>query len=103
MKTLKKGKYYIHYDNSVKKHHPSYIYKKKDKENKYYIVSFTSSVGKSRTKLNKNINPNSQDNCFVLRTPRIVKRKSFSKELYGYKINDPRDKALIKYISNKKK
>lgn len=102
-KVIKKGKYYWHYDNSIKKKHPSYVYKKNDKKNKYNIVCFTSSVGKSRTKLNKNINPNSNDDCYVLNSPRIVKRKSLSNELVGYKVTDYRDKARIKYIANKKK
>lgn len=103
MKIIKKGKYYWHYDSSIKKKHPSYVYKKNDKKNRYNIVCFTSSVGKSRTKLRKNINPKSNDDCYVLNSPRIVKRKSLSDELVGYKVTDYKDKARIKYIANKKK
>lgn len=102
MKTIKKGKYYWHYDNSVKKKHPSYVYKKNDKKNKYNIVCFTSSAGKSRSKLNRNINPKVNDDCYVLNNPRIVKRKSLSNDLNGYKVTNYRDKAKIKYIARKK-
>lgn len=68
----KKGKYYWHRDISIKGLHPSYVYKKNSKKNKYNIVSFTSSNGKGRKKLNKNINPKSYDSCYVLNTPQIV-------------------------------
>lgn len=103
MKVLHKGKYYWHRDTSLKGVHPSYIYKKNDKKNRYNIVCFTSSKGKGRKKLNKNINPHSNDDCYVLKTPQVSKRKSFGKELPGYKVTDKRDKALIRSIKNKKK
>lgn len=103
MKIIKKGKYYWHKDNSIKGMHPSYVYKKNYKKNRYNIVCFTSSNGKRRKKLNKNINPNSNDDCYVLNTPRIVKRKSFGDELVGYKVTDYQDKGRIKYIADKKK
>lgn len=103
MKKLYKGKYYWHKDNSKKGLHPSYIYKKNDKKNRYNIVSFTSSDGKHRTKLNKNINPKSKDDCYVLNQPKIVKRSSFGKELTEYKVKDKKDKRIIKKIANKKK
>ena len=103
MKKLHRGKYYWHRDSSRKKMHPSYIYKKNDKKNKYNIVCFTSQDGKGRSKLNKNINPKSTEKCYVWRTPRVAKRKSFEGELIGYKVTDKRDKALINYIKRKKK
>lgn len=103
MRKLYKGKYYWHKDSSDKKNHPSYIYKKNDKKNRYNIVQFTSSKGKRRTKLNNNINPNSKDDCYVLNNPQVVKRGSFGKELSGYKVKDKRDKRIIKKIANKKK
>ena len=56
-----------------------------------------------KKKLNKNIDPNSNKECYVLNTPQIIKRKSFGYELKGYKITDFRDKAKIRYIANKKK
>lgn len=103
MKKLYKGRYYWHKDNSIKGSHPSYIYKKNDRKNKYNIICFTSSKGRSRIKLNKNINPYSSADCYVLKNPRISKRKSFGKELVGYKVTDLRDKYIIKFIKRKKK
>ena len=41
--------------------------------------------------------------CYVLNNPQIVKRKSFDKELFGYKVTDSRDKYIIKKIASKKK
>lgn len=102
-KIIRKGKYYWHKDSSIKGFHPSYVYKKNDKKNKYYIVNFTSSKGRKRKQLNKNINTKSLEKCYVLNTPQVVKRKSFGHELDGYKVNDYHDKAIIKYIANKKK
>lgn len=51
MKIIIKGKYYWHKDSSIKGLHPSYVYKKNDKKNKYNIVCFTSSSGKGKEKL----------------------------------------------------
>ena len=104
MKLLHKGKYYWHRDDSIKGMHPSYIYKKNDKKNKYNIICFTTSPGKGRRKLNNNIDPNNiNDDCYVHLKPRISKRKSFGSELVGYKITNKKDKGLVKYIKNKKK
>ena len=103
MKKLQRGRYYWHRDNSSKGKHPSQIYKKNDKKNKYNIVCFTSKKGKGRAKLNKNINPKSTEPCYVWKTPRISKRKSFGSELAGYKVTDKQDKALITSIKRKKK
>lgn len=102
MKSIKKGKYYWHKDKSIKGAHPSYVYKKNDKRNKYCIITFTSSKGKGRTKLNKNIDPKSDKDCYVLNTPRDVRRKSLMQELKDFKIRDLHDRAKIKYISKKK-
>lgn len=103
MKIIIKGKYYWHKDSSIKGLHPSYVYKKNNKKNKYNIVCFTSSSGKGKEKLNKNTNSNSNENCHVLNNPQIVKRKSFGKELVGCKVVDYQDKGRIKYIANNKK
>ncbi len=100
---LLKGRYYWHRDGSSLGFHPSYIYKKNDRKNRYHIVCFTSSYGKRRRKLNRNINPNSNKDCYVLISPQIVRRKSLGDELVGYKVTDYRDKGIIKYIADKKK
>ena len=103
MKSIKKGKYYWHRDSSSKHRHPSYVYKKNDKKNRYNIVCFTSSNARDRIKLNKNINPNSNKDCYVLKTPQLVKRNSLGEEIIGCKVKDTEDKARIKTILKKKK
>lgn len=102
MKIIKKGKYYWHKDNSIKGLHPSYVYKKNDKKNRYNIVCFTSTKGSNRIKLNKNIDPQSNKECYVLKYPQCVKRSSFKKEIIGCKVKDVEDKARIRAISKKK-
>ncbi len=103
MKIIKKGKYYWHKDNSIKGLHPSYVYKKNDKKNRYNIVCFTSSKGPRRIKLNKNIDSKSNKDCYVLKNPRYAKRESFGKEIISCKVKDVEDKARIRAISKKKK
>ncbi len=103
MKSIKKGRYYWHRDSSKKGFHPSLVYKKNDKKNKYNIVCFTSSKGKHRTKLKENINPSKVNEiCYVLRNPSVVKRKAIGQEINGYKITNKKDKALVKFITRKK-
>lgn len=101
MKIIKRGRFYWHKDNSIKYQHPSYIYKKNDKKNKYYLLCFTSSKGKRRTKLNRNINKESNKDCYVLNSPRISKRKDIKNEIYGFRI-DKVDKPIINKIKKKK-
>lgn len=101
MKIIKRGKFYWHKDNSIKGYHPSYLYKKNERKNKYYLLCFTSSKGKSRTKLNKNINPNSLKDCYIHNNPRISKRNNIKKEINNYRINKA-DKTLINKIKKKK-
>lgn len=103
MRKLLRGRYYWHRDSSPKKYHPSYIYKKNDSKNRYHIVCFTSSKGRGRTKLNKNINPNSNKDCYVLNNPTISKRRSFGTGLKGYELKDRRDKHIVRMIKRKRK
>ena len=103
MKSIKKGYYYWHFDTSIKKKHPSLVYKKNEKSNQYNIVCFTSSNGKRRTKLNYNIDPkNRNKDCFVLNSPQRVKRNALGQNLSGFGIVDKRDKAMVKKIARKK-
>ena len=55
IKELNVGKYYWHRDSSHKGFHPAYIYKKNTRKNKYFHLNFTTSKGKGRRKLLKNI------------------------------------------------
>lgn len=102
MRHLLKGRFYWHLDGSTKGAHPSYLYYKDDNKNIYKICCFTMSNGRNRYKLNKSIDPSSKSFCYLLKTPRIVKRRSFRKELVGFKIDNKIDKARIKIVSRKK-
>ena len=102
MKKLYKGRYYWHRDASRKGLHPAYIYKKFEKKNKYYVVCFTSKKGKKRIKLLENIDPNSNEPCYVLNRPLISQGKYFGDELVGFRVKNPIDKIHIRRIKSKK-
>ena len=92
----------MHRDSSKFRMHPAYLYDKNDNKNHYKLVCFTTSQGSHRTRLNKNINPSSNNPCYVLNSPTIAKRNSLVYELNGYKVIDKRDKAIVKKIKKKK-
>ena len=105
-----KGKIYANYAFCKKgDSHPSLVYKKikkRRRKNKkvryeYKVVKFTSS-SKRATKLEKNIDPLSNEPCYVRRKPDRVSESSFGKELVGFKLRTPNDKALVKSIQKKK-
>ena len=99
-KHLEKGRFYLHSDGHGG--HPTLLYKKRDKKNKYYVLIFTSSPGPKRTRLKHSIEPIKIKISFVHNVPSISKRRDFkSKELKGIKINKE-DKPLIKFIEKKK-
>ena len=95
------GRFYWRFDHSPRGIHPAYVYKKNDKKNQYNILCFTSNKGGQRIKLNKNINPRSNSNCYVLNKTFIARNSSFGGEMFGCKVTDPRDKATMKYIIRK--
>lgn len=99
-KHLEKGRFYVHND----KHggHPALLYKKRDKNNMYFIIIFTSSFGPKRTKLKHSIEPTKVKISFVHNSPTIAKRRDLgSKPMNGLKI-DKEDKPIIKNIKKKK-
>ena len=99
-KHFRKGKFYIHSDRHGG--HPAYLYKKRDKWNRYYVVIFTSSPGPRRKKLKHSIEPSKVKNSYVHNIPVISKRRDLGRnELDGLKINKE-DKPLMKYIEKKK-
>ena len=103
IKNILVGKYYWHRDSSHKKMHPSYVYKKNAKRNRYYHLNFTSSYGSNRRKLIKNLD-NSDKDCYVLNSPQVSKRKSFAGEIqHEFKPRTYEDKNLLNYIKRKKK
>jgi hypothetical protein len=100
-KHLEKGIFYLH--NDINGGHPSLIYEKNDKKNRYKAIQFTHVKGSDRTELKHNINSNDNRKCYVINYPIIDKRKKFgSKELTNFKVHKE-DKNLINKIKRKKK
>lgn len=103
IKQILVGKYYWHRDSSKEQKHPAFVYKKNAKKNKYYHLNFTTSPGRNRRKLIKNLD-NSDENCYVLNSPQISKRKSFAGEVQKeFKPRCIEDKNTLNYIKRKKK
>ena len=99
-KHLEKGRFYIHSDSHGG--HPALLYKKRDKKNTYFIIIFTSSPGRKRTRLKHSIEPKKVKKSFVHNLPTIARRRDLSKkEMTGLKINKE-DKPLIETIKRKK-
>lgn len=99
-KHLEKGRFYIHSDRCGG--HPALLYKKRDKKNMYFIVVFTSSPGKKRTKLKHSLDSSRTKVSFVHNYPSIAKRRELGgKVLTRLKLNKE-DKPLVKCIEKKK-
>ena len=99
-KHLQKGRFYVHGD----KHggHPALLYKKRDNKNMYYIIIFTSSPGRKRTKLRHNLDSTRVKKSFVHNYPSVAKRRDLGgKVLTILKLNKE-DKPLVKSIQKKK-
>ena len=99
-KHLEKGRFYIHADGNGG--HPALLYKKRDKNNLYFILIFSSSPGPKRRKLKHSIQPAKIKQSFIHNSPTIAKRRDLGrKKLNGIKI-DKEDKPLIESIKRKK-
>ena len=93
-KHLERGRFYVHSDSHGG--HPSLLYKKNDRKNKYQIIVFTSSPGPKRKALKHSIEPIKVKKSYVHNTPKIVKRRELSSfPMSGLKI-DKEDKATIR-------
>lgn len=101
-KPLIEGKFYRVKDSSGG--HPAKLYKKNTRKNKYWIVRFTSSPGRHRTRLIHQIEPNRDGFSYVINNPCIVKYENF---LTPYSDNNLRvhkdDLKTIRKIQNKKR
>ena len=87
-KHLEKGRFYIHSDGHGG--HPALLYKKRDKNNEYYVVVFTSSPGPKRIKLKYSIEPIKVEISFVHSSPKKSKRRDLgSRPLVGSDILPP--------------
>lgn len=74
-KPLIKGKFYRIKDSNDG--HPTKLFRKNTKKNKYWVVRFTSSPGRHRTKLKHQIDPNRNDDSYVINSPIIEKYEQF--------------------------
>lgn len=100
-KKLIKGKFYLHNDKNGG--HPSLIFDKNDNKNYYKAIQFSTSRGTNRARMRHNLNPNSNDDQFVMNRPIDGKRKDFStKELNRLRVHKD-DKPLINKIKRKNK
>ena len=101
-KPLIKGKFYRVKDSNGG--HPSKLFRKNTKKNKYWIVRFTSSPGRHRTKLKHQIDPQRDGDSFVINNPTIEKYEEFSSP---YPLNNLRvhkdDLKLVRKIQKKKR
>ncbi len=95
-RTLKRGKFYWHRDNSIKKQHPSLVFKTNKKKNKYHAVCFTHT--NDRIKLNKNINPKDSGPCYALKKVAVDDASKFGSEIKNRKVEDARDKSIVRKI-----
>ena len=99
-KPLIKGKFYRIKDSSGG--HPSKLFKKNTKKNRYWIIRFTSSPGRHRTKLKHQIDPQRSGDSFVINNPSIEKYEDFANP---YPLNNLRvhkeDLKLVRKIQKK--
>lgn len=94
---LLKGKFYTAYPVGG---HPSLIYKKNKKKNRYDAVVFGTTPGKHRTELNNPISPNVNKSIIHNRPIRGTRKDFGDKELVGLKIH-PEDKAKLKVVKRR--
>ena len=99
-KHFDKGKFYLHSDK--KGGHPAYLYKKRDKNNEYYLVLFSSSNGSGRKRLRHSIEPRKVKTSYVRSFPVVSKRRDLGKNVLNRLKIHKEDKPLIKVIERKK-
>ena len=95
---LLKGKFYIVYTSG---NHPSLIFKKNKKKNRYDAIVFGTAGGHHRTILQHPISPNVKQSVIHNRPIRGTRRDFGDKELFGLSVNKA-DKPLIKTVKRKK-
>ena len=96
-KHLEKGKFYHRSDSMGG--HPALLYYKKDKNNMYKALVFTSSKTVDTIQLNKSIDPAFPEKTFyVHRKPFIGKRRDFGRKPLTRLRISKEDKVLIKSL-----
>ena len=102
-KPLRRGKFYIVLDSSGG--HPSKLFKKNTRKNRYWIIRFTSSPGRHRTKLKHQIEPGREGDSYVINIPSIVKYEFFisPNPLECFRVHKDDLKIVRKIQKNKKR
>ena len=97
-KILLRGKFYAVYTTGGS--HPSLLYKKNKRRNKYFVVVFDSSNGRHRTKLKHPTSKNVAES-YVQNRPLLGVKKDFGNhELQGISISKE-DKPTIEIVKRK--
>jgi hypothetical protein len=95
---IKRGKFYASYPNGG---HPSLIYSKHRRKNKYDAVVFGTTPGHHRKEMNVPISNNIEKSVVHTRPIRGVRPDFSDKELVGLRI-DKSDKTIVEIIKRKK-
>ena len=80
--------------------HPGKPFKAYKKQKKYDVFSFTRSKKKSY-KLNENINPNSNEPCYVRKRPERFGDSYIKEEYPNYQVKNFDDKQTLKKVRRK--
>lgn len=94
---LRRGKFYASYPNGG---HPSLIYRKNRRKNRYDAIVFGTSEGKHKTKLDYPISPNVKQSVIHNRPIRGVRSDFGDKEYQGLYVNK-KDKPKINLAKRK--
>ena len=94
---LKRGKFYITYAVGI---HPSLIYRKSKKKNRYDAIVFGTTEGKHRTKLDKPISEGISVSVIHNKPIRGTRKDFADKNFVGESI-DKIDKAKIEFVKRK--
>lgn len=80
-----------------KNNHPVYVYSASNDLRKYLVFTHTPEKGKEDNfeKLNYNIDPNDNKDCYVKKTYEVSNKESLIKPQKNYKIHDD-DREIIK-------
>ena len=95
---IRRGKFYIYYPNGS---HPSLIFSKNKRKNRYDAIVFGTTPGRHRIKLDHPMSPNVEMSVVQTRPVRGVRSDFGDKEVIGLYINKD-DKIKIEIIKRRK-
>ena len=95
---LKRGKYYVSYPNGG---HPSLIFRKNKKKNRYDAVVFGTTEGRHRVKLNSPISSKVKQSVVHTRPMRGTRADYGDRDINGLKVSKE-DKPIIELVKRRK-